>query len=72
VEAAHKIRRIYTTPGRNLLAITNANTAWVGMGAVGTAAVGMALFHEPTSFARLACVGLVVMGIVGLPLQGGH
>ncbi|MBX3413598.1 MAG: quaternary ammonium compound efflux SMR transporter SugE [Pirellulales bacterium] len=41
---------------------------WTGIGAVGTAAVGIALFGESVSPARLACIGLVVAGIVGLKL----
>ncbi len=41
---------------------------WVGIGAVGTALVGMWLFQEPATVARLVCVGLIVSGIVGLKL----
>ena len=41
---------------------------WVGIGAVGTALVGMWLFQEPATAARLACIGLIVAGIVGLKL----
>ena len=41
---------------------------WVGMGAVGTAFVGMWLFKEPATAARLVCVGLIVAGIIGLKL----
>lgn len=44
---------------------------WTGIGAVGTAAVGIALFGEAASLARLACMGLVVGGIVGLKLTAG-
>ncbi|MBA3928373.1 quaternary ammonium compound-resistance protein SugE [Pseudoxanthomonas japonensis] len=39
---------------------------WVGIGAVGTALVGMWLFHEPATVARLVCIGLIVAGIIGL------
>lgn len=41
---------------------------WVGIGAVGTALVGMWLFKEPASVARLVCIGLIVAGIAGLKL----
>ena len=41
---------------------------WVGIGAVGTAFVGMWLFKEPATAARLVCVGLIVAGIIGLKL----
>lgn len=41
---------------------------WTGIGTVGTALVGMALFGEPRAALRLACIGLIVAGIVGLKL----
>lgn len=41
---------------------------WVGIGAVGTAFVGMWLFKEPATVARLVCIGLIVAGIAGLKL----
>ncbi|HEY8369786.1 MAG TPA: QacE family quaternary ammonium compound efflux SMR transporter, partial [Thermodesulfobacteriota bacterium] len=37
-------------------------------GTVGTTIVGMWLFGEPASAARLACIGLIVAGILGLKL----
>lgn len=39
---------------------------WVGIGAVGTAVVGMVALGEPATVARLLCLGLVVAGVVGL------
>ena len=44
---------------------------WVGIGAVGTALVGMWLFQEPATAARLVCIGLIVAGIIGLKLTSG-
>ncbi|PAP74192.1 quaternary ammonium compound efflux SMR transporter SugE [Rubrivirga marina] len=41
---------------------------WTGIGTVGTALLGMALFGEPREALRLACIGLIVAGIVGLKL----
>lgn len=41
---------------------------WVGIGAVGTAVVGMWLFKEPATVARLVCIGLIIAGIAGLKL----
>jgi quaternary ammonium compound-resistance protein SugE len=41
---------------------------WTGIGAVGTAILGMVLFAEPATLARLGCIGLIVAGIVGLKL----
>ncbi|MCL4210747.1 MAG: multidrug efflux SMR transporter, partial [Phycisphaerales bacterium] len=39
---------------------------WTGIGAVGVAVVGMAWYREPATAARLACIVLIVVGIVGL------
>jgi len=44
---------------------------WVGIGAVGTAFVGMLIFKEPATVARLMCIGLIVAGIIGLKLTSG-
>lgn len=41
---------------------------WTGIGAVGTAILGIILFNEPATLARLGCIGLIVAGIVGLKL----
>jgi quaternary ammonium compound-resistance protein SugE len=50
------------------LPIGTAYAVWTGIGAVGTAILGIALFGDPAGFARLACIGLIVAGIVGLKL----
>ena len=39
---------------------------WTGIGATGTAILGIVLFAEPATAARLACIGLILAGIVGL------
>ena len=41
---------------------------WTGIGAVGTAILGIVLFNEAATAARLACIGLIVAGILGLKL----
>ena len=41
---------------------------WTGIGAVGTALLGIVLFGESAGAARLACIGLIVAGIVGLKI----
>ncbi|MBX9653460.1 quaternary ammonium compound efflux SMR transporter SugE [bacterium] len=41
---------------------------WTGIGAAGTAMLGIILFHEPASLARLACLALIVAAIIGLKL----
>jgi quaternary ammonium compound-resistance protein SugE len=50
------------------LPIGTAYAVWVGIGAVGTALLGMVLYREPASAVRLVCLGLVLAGIVGLKL----
>jgi len=44
---------------------------WTGIGAVGTAILGIVLFGESAAAARLACIALIVAGIVGLKLVSG-
>jgi quaternary ammonium compound-resistance protein SugE len=51
-----------------LLPVGTAYAVWTGIGAVGTAALGIYLFGEPATAARLASIGLIVAGIVGLKL----
>jgi quaternary ammonium compound-resistance protein SugE len=50
------------------LPVGTSYAVWVGVGAVGTAILGMVLFNEPASLGRLASLGLIVAGIVGLKL----
>lgn len=48
------------------LPIGTAYAVWTGIGAVGTALLGIYLFAEPATAARLASIGLIVAGIAGL------
>ena len=48
------------------LPIGTAYAVWTGIGAVGTVTLGIVLFGESASPARLACVALIVAGIIGL------
>lgn len=48
------------------LPVGTAYAIWVGIGAIGTAAYGMAMLGEPVTVARLACLVLIVAGVVGL------
>lgn len=41
---------------------------WTGIGTVGTMLLGIVLFAEPATAARLVCAGMIVVGIVGLKL----
>eukprot|EP01042_Synura_sphagnicola_P026376 gene26376-biopygen25188 len=50
------------------LPLGTAYAIWTGIGTIGTAILGIVLFGEPASALRLACIGLIVSGIVGLKL----
>ena len=50
------------------LPVGTAYAVWTGIGAVGTAALGMYLFGDPATVARITCIGLIVAGIAGLKL----
>jgi len=50
------------------LPIGTAYAVWTGIGAAGTAVAGIFLFHEEVSALRLACLALIVTGVVGLKL----
>jgi quaternary ammonium compound-resistance protein SugE len=53
------------------LPIGTAYAIWTGIGAVGAVVLGIVLFGDSASPARLACVALVLIGIVGLKLTSG-
>ena len=48
------------------LPVGTAYAIWTGVGAVGTAMLGIYLLGEPATAGRLVCIGLIVSGIVGL------
>lgn len=50
------------------LPVGTAYAVWVGVGAVGTAILGIVLFGEAANAGRLASLGLIVAGIIGLKL----
>ncbi|MGM0591945.1 MAG: DMT family transporter [Halobacteriota archaeon] len=55
------------------LPIGTAYAVWTGIGAVGTAVLGIALFDEPATLARFGFISLIVFGIVGLQfVSAGH
>ncbi|PPU37798.1 multidrug efflux SMR transporter [Xanthomonas sp. CFBP 7912] len=41
---------------------------WTGIGALGVTIAGIALFGDSASWSRLACIGLIVAGVIGLKL----
>jgi quaternary ammonium compound-resistance protein SugE len=50
------------------LPVGTAYAVWTGIGAAGTVVLGIILFNEPGTATRIACVALIVLGIVGLRL----
>lgn len=56
---------LLTVAMKNLQAGT-AYAVWVGIGACGVVIVGILLFGESASLPRLLCVGLILLGVIGL------
>ena len=48
--------------------VGTAYAVWTGIGAVGVAILGMLLFGESREFLRVACLFLIIAGIIGLRL----
>jgi len=48
--------------------VGTAYAVWTGIGAVGVAILGMLLFGESREFLRVACLFLIIAGIIGLKL----
>ncbi|MFD0772752.1 DMT family transporter [Streptomonospora algeriensis] len=53
------------------LPVGTAYAAWVGIGAVGVAVVGMLFYREPASRGRLLSLAAIIAGVIGLNLTGG-
>jgi quaternary ammonium compound-resistance protein SugE len=54
------------------LPVGTAYAVWTGVGAVGAAVLGIVFFGEPLTLARIGCITLIVLGILGLKLLGGE
>jgi quaternary ammonium compound-resistance protein SugE len=52
--------------------VGTAYAVWTGIGAAGTAVLGMWLFEEPRDFMRFACIALILAGVIGLRLVSDH
>jgi len=52
------------------LPVGTAYAVWTGIGATGTALLGIWLFGEHATLARLSCIALIVAGIAGLKFAG--
>lgn len=54
------------------LPVGTAYAVWTGIGAAGTAVVGMLFLGESASLARIACIALILCGVIGLKLAAGE
>ena len=54
------------TQALRTIPVGTAYAVWTGIGAVGVATIGILLFSESASPARLACIALIIAGVVGL------
>ncbi len=54
------------TFGIKSLPVGTAYAVWTGIGAAGTAVLGMVLFGEPATILRIASLALIIAGIIGL------
>ena len=54
------------------LPIGTAYAVWTGVGAAGTAILGMVVLGEPVLATRIVSIGLIIAGVIGLQLTGGH
>jgi quaternary ammonium compound-resistance protein SugE len=54
------------------LPVGTAYAVWTGIGAAGTALLGMLFLGEPAQVARIVSIILIVTDVVGLQLAGGH
>jgi quaternary ammonium compound-resistance protein SugE len=66
--AAMIVSLYFLAQGLKTIAVGTGYAVWTGIGAAGTAVLGILLFDEPRDWMRLACIGLIIAGIVGLKL----
>ena len=54
------------------LPVGSAYAVWVGIGAAGTAIVGMIWLGEPRDALKLFSLVLLIAGVIGLRITGNH
>ena len=85
LKQSHGITRVWPTAGFAICALISfglltialrklevgpAYAVWTGIGAAGTAVVGMAVLGESVSVMKLVSIGLILAGVIGLNLSG--
>jgi quaternary ammonium compound-resistance protein SugE len=66
--AAMSVSIVLLSMAMRTLPAGTAYAVWTGIGAVGTVIMGIVLLGEPATFPRLACIGLIIAGIIGVKL----
>lgn len=56
------------TQALRIIPVGTAYALWTGIGALGVATLGIFLFGDSASPLRLACIGVIVAGVIGLKL----
>ena len=85
LKQSHGITRLWPTVGFAICALISfglltialrsldvgpAYATWTGLGAAGTAVVGMAWLNDEVSVVKLVSIGLIIVGVIGLSLAG--
>jgi len=50
--------------------VGTAYAVWSGIGASALAVVGILFMQEPGGLVRIGCIGMIIMGVIGLKLVG--
>jgi quaternary ammonium compound-resistance protein SugE len=66
--AAAAISLWLLTQSLRTIPVGTAYAVWTGIGAVGVATLGIVLFSDSASPARLGCIALIIAGVIGLKL----
>ena len=63
---------LFLSQATKSLPLGTAYAVWTGIGALGAVIVGIVLFKEPVTAARIFFVSLLLIGIVALKATSGH
>lgn len=61
---------LFLTLSLEHLPMGTAYSVWTGIGAAGSAIIGIILYKEPKSVARLLCIAVIIASVIGLKLIG--
>ena len=70
--AAMVLSFVFLSQALKSLPVGTAYAVWTGIGAAGTAVLGIVLFGESRDILRILCLSLIVIGIIGLKLTSSH